>query len=64
MAVHISGSCGIFFHEQHEPKCRVPVKIIPVQAFAPEKSKPFIKLHCSTVGDFSFQRDLFKMLPG
>lgn len=60
MAVNISDSRGTLFHEQHEPKCRVAIKIIPMQAFAPEKSKSLIELYCSNVCDFSFQRDLFQ----
>ena len=59
MAVHISNSRGTFFHKEHEPECRVAVKIISMQAFASEKSKPLIELYCSDVCDFSFQRDLF-----
>lgn len=60
MDVEIAESRGTFFDEQHEPECRIAVKIIPMQAFAPEKSKPLIELYCSKVCDFSFQRDLFQ----
>ena len=52
------GVNGTLFHKENEPERGIPIEVISVKAFAPEKAESFVEGHGRGVCDFCFKGNL------